>query len=124
MGLKRLVPLFVRYTLVGGALCTALLLGGAAALVTANGGDVTAMLPYVALVSAAVGTSLGAVSFSTSNSGTETIEAGVAGGFDMTDPSLFQASTSGLPRRLRLGALCLGIGLFSAAFLAVVSTFG
>ena len=124
MGLKRLVPLFVRYTLVGGALCTALLLGGAAAVVSANGGDATAMLPNVALVTAAVGISFGAVSFSTSNSGTETIEAGVAGGFDVTDPSLFRASTSGLPRRLRLGALSLGIGLFSVVFLAAVSTFG
>ncbi|MFC4405076.1 hypothetical protein [Haloarchaeobius iranensis] len=124
MGLQRLVPLFVRYTLVGGALCTALLLGGTAAIVANNGGDVTATLPNVALASAAIGISLGAISFSTSNSGTETIEAGVAGGFDVTDPSLFRASTSGLPRRFRLGALSLGVGLFSAAFLAAVSTFG
>jgi hypothetical protein len=124
MGLKRLVPLFLRYTLVGGALCTALLLGGTAALVSSNGGDVTAMLPNVALVAAAVGISLGAVSFSASNSGTETIEAGVQGGFDVTDPSMFRASTAGLPRRFRFGALCLGVGLFSAGFLAAVSTFG
>jgi len=124
MGLKRLVPLFVRYTLVGGALCTALLLGGTAAVVSTNGGDVAAMLPNVALASAVVGIAVGSLSFATNNSGTETIEAGVQGGFDVTDPSTFRASTTGLPRRFRLGALCLGVGLFSALALVGVSSLG
>lgn len=112
------------YIGISGALCTALLLGGTAAVVSNNGGDVAPMLGNVALASAAVGTSLGAVSFSTNDSGLDSVEAGVQGGFDVTDPTAYRADATGLPGRLRFGALCLGIGLFSAVYLAAALSFG
>ncbi|WP_256295705.1 hypothetical protein [Haloarchaeobius salinus] len=125
MGLKRLVPLVLRYTLVGGVLCTTLVLGGAAVVLTAMGtGSVVDAVANVALVSTLVGFGVGVLAFSTNNSGIDTVEAGIQGGFDVTDPTSFRADSAGLPGRLQLGFLLLGAGLFSGGLLAVVLTLG
>jgi hypothetical protein len=123
MGLKRLGPLVLRYTLVGGVLLTVLLLGGAAVVLTAIGtGSPVDGVATVALVSALVGVTVGALAFSTNDSGIDTAEAGIQGGFDVTNPTAFRADPASLPGRLQLGFLLLGLGIFSALSLVGIAT--
>ncbi|WP_435364799.1 hypothetical protein [Haloarchaeobius sp. DYHT-AS-18] len=115
MNRAALKPYLVRYTLVAGPLFAALVLGASAAA--------GLPLPTVSFFFGGAMLACAPLPFAATDAGLDTVEAGVQGGFDVTDPSSFQPR--GVPGRLGLAFSALGAGLTSVAvFLATSGVLG
>ncbi|WP_439027400.1 hypothetical protein [Haloarchaeobius sp. DT45] len=115
MNLAALKPYLVRYTLVAGPLFAAVVLGTAVAA--------GMPLPTISFFFGGAMLACAPLPFAASDAGLDTAAAGVAGGFDVTDPTSFKPR--GVPGRLGLAFTALGAGLTSVAvFLAASGVLG
>ncbi|WP_435333643.1 hypothetical protein [Haloarchaeobius sp. TZWWS8] len=111
MSLKALAPYVAKFSLVGGLVLTVLVLG--------VGSVAGVPLPLVALALCVGSLMVGPAMFATTDSGLDSAEAGVAGGFDVTNPSAYRASDM-LPGRIESGFVFIGaIGWAAIAYVLV-----